>query len=423
MAGEAEADRAELARLRRDLAAARGRARLDLLLDAPDPGARVRSLPADELYFAVREVGLADAGDLVRLASPGQFRTFLDLECWKKDRLEPARALPWLAAARGRADREEAAERAWRRKLEALDVELLELVLLGVFRVHDLESWPDPPAHWLRTPDGQFAVEFLVEGAEHETAQHLLDDLVAADPFQAARFLSALRWELPSELEETALRWRAGRLQDLGHPPLEEALSWFASPRPPAAPAPPDRTPGLLRGPRRPGSYLEGAADALPPGAREALDPQLAAAANAVLVADGVDVSDPEAVRAAARAARTLVELGLEAASGGDVLAAAAALASTPVKALFQRGFGRLLELGRRAERLLSTGPGWPPPIGEALRALCGRRPRYFPGLEAPRAEWGSPAAAAHEPRPFGSLEEVARAEAAVAEAEGPAPG
>jgi hypothetical protein len=421
--GDAEANRAALALLRRDLAAARGRERVDLVLGAPDPGALVRSLPSDELYLVVQEVGLADAGELVRLASPNQFRAFLDLDAWKKDRLEPTRALPWLAAARAGADREESAERAWRRKLAALDIELLELVLLGAFRVHDLESDPDPEAEgadWLRTPDGGFAVEFLVDGADYTTARRLLGDLIAADPFQTARLLSALRWELPSDLEEWALRWRAGRLQDLGHPPLEEAVSWFARPpRPAAAPGRPDRPPGSPIELRRPGSLLARAADGLPHQAREALEPQLAAAANAVLVADGVDVSDPEAVRAAARAARTLVELGLEAAAGGDAAAAAAALAATPVKALFQRGFGRLLDLGRRAERMLQTRPGWPPPLGEALRALCGRRPRYFPGLEAPREEWGSPAAGGFEARPFRTPEEFARAEAAVAEAEG----
>jgi hypothetical protein len=116
-----------------------------------------------------------------------------------------------------------------------------------------------------------------------------------------------------------------------------------------------------------------------------------------------------------------MLELGLEAEAGSDEPRAAEALAATPLKRLFQRGFGRVLELSWRAQRLLGQGgaatgeaPLLDPPLGEALAALARRRPLYFPGLEAAREEWGGPAAAAHAPRSFLAPSELGRSAAAL---------
>jgi hypothetical protein len=417
---------ADLARARADLAAARGRRRLDVLIDARDPEALVRALPPDEVYFTVRDIGLGDAVQLVQLASPEQFRSFLDLEAWTGDRFDPRRALPWLRAARAGALSSPLAEERWAQKLAALDPELLFLVLRGTLRVIDLDEDPDPEIatdRFLRTPEGKFVVEFHVDGPEYAAVRGIVDDLYAQDPFQATRLLSSLRWETDSELEESALRWRAARLEDLGIPRLEEALSWFTRP-PPGAALPagaPERPGGFFLAQFRRGSLLDRAAALLDEPARDAVEAGVLAAANAALVADGIDPGDLDGVRDAIGAARAMIELGLEKAAGGDEAAAARALSGTPVKRIFQEGFGRVLELKWRAERIFREGgagtreaPLLDPPLGEALSALAARRPRYFPGLEAPRAEWGTPAAGAAEPRSFASAGEIARTSAAL---------
>ncbi|HEU4382995.1 MAG TPA: DUF6178 family protein [Anaeromyxobacteraceae bacterium] len=422
-------DAGPLARARAELAAASGKRRLDVILSAPDPEGLLRALPAEEVYFLVRDLGLSDAAELVQLASPEQFRAFLDLDAWRGAAPDPDRVLPWLRAARAGALRSDAAAARFREQLGALDPELVSLVLLDALRVHDLQEDPDPELEsdrFLRTPEGRYAVEFRVEGADYAAARALLDDLYARDPLEAARQLESVRWDLRSELEESALRWRSGRLADLGYPDLEEALSWYA--RPPAEPAAeaglPDRPPGFLLAQFRRGSLLDRAAARLGPEAADRFEQQLLTAANAVLVADAVDPSDLEAVRRSVESARAMLELGLEAAAGSDEGRAAEALAATPLKRLFQQGFGRVLELRWRAERLLGSGGGTrqapvlDPPLGEALSALARRRPLYFPGLEVAREEWGGPAAAAGAPRPFLASAELSRTAAALGEVE-----
>lgn len=403
----------QLGLIRAQLSAASGSRRLDLILSAPNPGALVRALPADELYFTIREIGLADAVELVQLASAEQFRTFIDLDAWRQGQFEPRRALPWLRAARSGATRDSKVAVRLARKMRALDQEVVYLVLRDAIRIHDLKVEEDPDVEsdqaW-RTSDGAYLVDFVVEGSEYVAIRGLLDDLEAEDPFMSSRLLGALAWELPSELEEAALRWRQGRLADLGYPSLEEALSWYARPsaRPSEAPGQPRRAPGFFLAPLGDRSLLARAAATLDAGDREALDMQLITAGNAVLVADGIDPVDLDQVRAAVTGARAMVELGLERLAGGDDARAAEVLTGTPVKRLFQEGFGRVLELAWRADRLYQAGgagrrsvPLLDAPLGELLAALSSRRPRFHPGIERPRDEWGSPNVAALEPRRF----------------------
>jgi hypothetical protein len=422
---------AQLDEVRGKLAMASGKRRLDLILDAPDPGALVRALPPDELYFTIREIGLSDAVELVQLASAAQFKVFLDLDAWRHGRFEPRRILPWLRAARAGSLSDPRAAARWARKRAALDQELELLVLRDTLVVHDLKVDEDPEYEsdrTMRTPDNCYLVEFQVEGTEYLAVRALLDDTLAENAFELSRRLAALAWELPSDLEEMALRWRNGRLADLGYPALEEALSWYA--RPPArkeeAPGAPSRAPSFFLAPLTSSSLLGRAAARLAPEDRAALELQLVGAGNAVMVADAIDPIDLDEVRGAVEGARAMVELGLDAVAQGDEARAAEALAATPVKRLFQEGFGRVLALTWRADRLFKAGgagtraaPFLDAPLGEALTALSSRRPRAWPGLELPRDAWGSPAASAFTGRRFLSAADLARTAAALDLAEG----
>jgi hypothetical protein len=422
---------AELARHRADLAKASGRRRLDLILDSRNPQALVRALPADELYLTIRDIGLADAFPLVGLASAEQFKVFLDLDAWRGETFEPRRAMTWLRAARAGALDDPKAAARWARKLSTLDKELLFLTLRSALLIHDLEEDEDPEIEsdrFMRTPENKFIVEFLVDGNDYTAVKGILDDLYADNPFMATRLLSAIRWELDSELTETGFRWRNARLADLGIPSLEDAISWFA--RPPSAPAShpgaPARPPGFWIAAHPGAGLLDRAAARLSDDERDLLEPELMAAANAVVVADAIDPGDVESVTRALAGARALIELGLEQRAGADEAKAAEALGALPLKRLFQEGFGRILSLKWRVDRLFREHgigtrdrPLLDPPLGEALAALSLKRPRFHPGLEVERSQWGAPALSAAVARPFLSSLDLTRATAAVDAAEG----
>lgn len=402
---DAEAARALLLR---GLSGLSPRRRLDALTVSPEARSTVRSLPAEALYLDIAEVGLADATEVVQLASPEQFQSFVDLGAWKGDRVDASALLTWLRAARGD-DVEE-----FRAKLGGLDIELLELLLRTTTVIHDLEEEPDLHVEGLtlESADGRYRIEFQAESALEQTAlRAALMDLMAADPLGLSRLLEAVRWELPSELEEIAYHFRTARLADLGFPDAETARSLYA--RVPLPPAPAQAPAAALAAVEQAGGLLSSALARLTSEERSAVEGELRALINAVLVDEGADPGDLAAVRRAGERARDTLQLGLEAASGGDPLRAAEALRTRTPRGVFQVGFTLGLRLQDRAERLarrpLARLDGnwllWPD-TAAVLAAL--RRPRPLRGLRVEGAE----------PVPFRRLREIGEAEVSLSRAE-----
>lgn len=397
-----------LSTLRRQLAALPGKKRMEALLEARDAQALVRALPAEDLYFTLMEVGLEDASELVQLASPEQFRTFVDLGAWKRDEVSAHQVLTWLRTAQG----ENSAE--FLQKARRMDLELLEIVLRTFTVVHDLEATPDvnPPGVTMETPENRYLVEFKdVEGVELEALRSLLRDLIADNPLETVRFLEATRWEVPGELEEAAYRFRSARLHDLGFPPLEDAVKLFSRVDPGPSPAPP---PGAaLATAREQPNYLEAAFRELDEVERENLEGELRSLANAALVAEVEEPGDLGAIQRVGEMARDYLLLGLEHLTGGDPARAARVVRDTEIQRLFQVGFSLTLALKFRADRLmkqpLAQVEGVPLLMSEeqaALEALRRKRPRR--ALKVPGAE----------PVPFRSRRELAASEAVLGRAE-----
>jgi hypothetical protein len=341
-------DRAEArAALTRRLMQLAPRDRLEALIAANDARALVRSVPAEDLFLAIQEVGLADATEIVQLASPDQFRTFVDLGAWVQDALDPHLLLTWIRAARG-----DESENVMR-KLAFLDLEVLELMLREFCVVHDLEENPDvnPEGITLETPEGRYLIELTVEGVEAAALRTLLNDLIAQNPFEAVRLLEAVRWELVSELEEVALQFRKARLEDLGFPPLEEAVQLFARVDLRRFPAPASGSEALAASPGRL-NFVEAAFAGLQPDERETLSSEVRYLVNAGLVADAAEPGDGDAIRRVSEGMRDGLNLGLEHLCGGDPSKASEAVREHKLKTVFQVGFTLTLELKHRVDRL-----------------------------------------------------------------------
>jgi Family of unknown function (DUF6178) len=371
----------ELARAQtvRQLARLPPKQRLDALVEAPNARELVRASPPEELYYAISEVGLADSTEIVQLASAEQFRTFVDLGAWRRDRIDPHEVLRWLRAARGEGGGEFA------RKLTKLDLEVLEFVIRSFITLHDRQENPDlnPAGVTMETPEGRYLLEFHVEGPELAGLRAILGDLFAHDAFEAVRLLEAARWEVPSEMEEAAFRFRSARLEDLGFSPLDEAVALFAWLDPesvrwsrPRAPA------GAVLARTERVSFVDAAVRGLDPDEVTGFEIELRALSNAALVAEIEDPGDLAAVRRVGEMVRDYLSLGLEHLTGGDPALAAECLREVPTRRVFQVGFSLTLRLAFQADRLalqpLAMLDGtWLALDAEArvLRALRQKRP------------------------------------------------
>jgi hypothetical protein len=375
--------------------------RLDAMLEEVDGRALVRSIPAEDVYATIIDVGLADSTEVVQLSTAEQFRTYVDLASWQKDRVDPLEVLHWLRAARGDDDDQFIA------KLRGLDIELLELIFKKLTLIHDLEEDPDVATEGvtMETPEGKFLLEFTVGGADEAALRRLSFDLMTHNPFELARFLEAVRWDLPSELEEAAFQFRQARLQDLGFPALGDAARVFAWTDPDKVALPAVSLEGLASAGRV--DFVAAAFRGLDVTERENLELEIRGLVNCVLVAEAAEPGDPAAVRKYSEFSRDYLDLGLEHLTGGNSALATDVVKEHTLRTIFQVGFSLTLKLRRRVEKVLGE-PGskfaetWLVLAEEtsALNALLRRRP--FKALKVSGAE----------PVPFRAKRELVEVEA-----------
>lgn len=404
--------------------------RLTILLNSPKPMRLVRALPDADFYITAREAGPQDALPMIRLGSFEQLQHLLDRESWRGDRFDGDRSGAWVALLL------ESGEPALRRFLRETDEDLLALLLAKWIRTSQIkyEDGADVHGHGVSevgtekgavTPDGYYYFRPTV--SEHLPAvRRLLEILYREFPERYQRAIWSAMWELPSELEERALYWRQSRLEEHGFPPPDEALKVYAPPsgnRTVALPLPATDARGL--GASRtaltvlePETGLAPAIERLGESIRERVLHEAASLANHLLVADGSDTGDPEALRDAIRKGANFVSIGLAARGSGDSGSAAQLLSEHPVMELFREGHALAVELQQRARLLLRDG--WAggnrealalldPPIGERVAALLRPRPMFWDVASDEYAGYR---------RDFRSLDEIEESKAAVEMAE-----
>jgi hypothetical protein len=166
--------------------------------------------------------------------------------------------------------------------------------------------------------------------------------------------LQSIAWEQPAENEEWALRWRAGRLQDLGFPSWEEAMAIYAHPRAdelsklPAAAPPMGEWHLPVFMPELPAVAdsklsLFRAAALLDDDARRAFAYAFLALANQVAVADKLPLGDAESIPTAIEKAAQVASRGLD--------ALAERLSVQPVEVLRRAPLARLFRVGAHLDR------------------------------------------------------------------------
>ena len=418
-----------LPRYRTQLERGRRSRRADALLAGADPVSAIRALPPDEFFYVLHELGFPEALDIMVHGTAEQVQGALDLAIWDRDQISTERADEWLAAM---AEVPYETVAAWAR---GLDVELLALLLRQRARIYDLslEEPPDEPEGILfDTPDRLFTLELLGDEQTQRTTQHLVENLYRADQFMMRRLLVGMRSEIDVELEETALRWRSGRMADLGFVDFYQALEVYREldpasvhlePSPVASTRPPDESAAdsHLRLPVVMADRLAGAtpfarAVAGLTSAAEVADLHFALVAlcNRVLSADRVSPGDDSTVAAVlARVAATL-DLAVEFLSRGDDAAAVAAVRHVSLTKLFRLSVSLIGKLHKLARSLVRDSPFaplrpaidlWEPEDAEVIDALVKLRPLYPCMLDSP------PNASE---RPFASLRDLATATAAI---------
>jgi len=412
-----------LSRFRAALARPAGKKRIDALLSASDPAAQVEALSVPDLYFLVKDVGVADSYELLALASPEQVQGCLDLDSWDRDHPQLEGIKPWLAAITDGGY--ERLAQVWR----GLDPELCALLLARWTRIwdHSLGEAPDDDEDGAlyQTPDTFFTLKVQSDRQDDIALIFgLVEDLYRGDPDLARHTLMAARSEPVTELEEYAYRWRSGRMADLGYVDFYDALEVFR-PLDPETVLIGEGTADVIRGPAdEPAgastlpvrmveqvvgrAFLARALDGVrDPAEAERLETALLVLVNKVLAAARVSPGDEEAIIVGTEHATATVSLGLESVSGGDLALATQALASVSLGRLHRVGYTMTLRLARLARSLASKAACAGGDTQAVLAAVLRARPFYPLVLDDPPSEGV---------RPFESTLDVQRVASHLAE-------
>ena len=342
----------------------RGKERLHTLFLSEHPEELVQSLPEQEIFLTIKEVGEKDCLDLISLTTPEQFQYLLDIEFWKRDQLDPEKVLQWIEILLESGDKKVV------QFIRTTDSEFVALTLKKFISVTILEgeyteSMDRIP---LFTLDQFYFIDF--KGVKtREVFEPFLKTFYRVDSEGYRRLMEALICELESGLEETEYRLRNGRLNDYGFPDFEEALEiyYFITPDTlmkgeglPAAEAPEaskreSATYYLTFHSEGPffSAILSRIDD---PGELDRLKQEITGLCNKAIVAEAIDLSNISGMERVVRKVYHYLNLGLQYLSGEEEKRALEILRSLPIQKIFQCGVSLTLLLRKKGETILN-GP------------------------------------------------------------------
>jgi len=310
----------ELTPFRADLTRSLSR-RGERILAATDLADEVAALEPLEAYYIVREIGLDSALPILLELSSEQLEACVDLDCWNRYDFAVDSLDEWLTAFAL------AGPEALARAFFSLDYVVQLLYLAQTVTVYDPDTDQVPQEGKEKdtpraaTPDGFYLLDVKNEVALKTHPFSLLDALYQYDPSASHQLLSASRVDLPTQIEEEALRFRNGRMQDIGFVPPEEAAVLFSRPairQPLPRPQKPTdsvltRLPSVYAGPLLATSLLQQALSLITDKERLAgLEQEIVWAINSAIIAYGEHARDIKQIIDIAERVRDTISLGME---------------------------------------------------------------------------------------------------------------
>lgn len=215
---------------------------LDRILEARHPAALVHSMPEQDFYFLVHDIGLDDSLPLLSLASERQLEYILDIEGWHQDRIQMPALTKWLELMM-RAQPQRLVSWLVEEKTEFAEFFLHKTVQL-VIREHDedpsdfgddfftfddalyVRILPDPLQ---AEEDGTDEETTLGEGEERRLSflRKLINRIADNDHVWYQQLMINASGVLPAEAEETLYRLRNVRLAEKGFLLFDEAIGVY----------------------------------------------------------------------------------------------------------------------------------------------------------------------------------------------------
>ncbi len=321
-----------------------------------------QSLPVEEVYNLIKEVGKEDSLLVLSMASPDQLQYIFDVEWWQGDKFQPKRALEWIVLLDQCQDPETL---EW---FLSEDFDQKVVLFQALFKVYKQDEMTDTYEgvegleHF--TPDGVYDIFFKVENSKE--IRKLLLLLYEKDQKLLYSLLEAVIWFPVTITVEKAYQWRVSRTAERGIPEFQEAMGIYSRLDSEALKL---KLPLLQEfpvsrfrlSPRYPLAHLDETlfftqclAMLENENRFETLRWELVCLANKVIVADGLDLSSLDVRHRALRKTLGYINIGLELGAEGDPEKGAALLDKVWIQSFFQVGYQQLRQVRSAASTFIN---------------------------------------------------------------------
>lgn len=228
-----------LAKQRKQLLSLPTEEMLNSILNSNQSTALVHSFSEEDFYFLIHNIGIEDSHPLLYLASNKQWEYIIDLEVWKKDRIEISSMTRWFDLL-FKVDPNRFMKWSLDRKTEFMEFYLSKNIEV---KVRETDQDPSELGDTFITMDDIFYVRFLdqpitVESDGNESYEtdkkhrdafllKYLKTLADNDHILYQKVLLESSGIIPAESEEEAYRLRNVRLAEKGFLPHEEAIGIY----------------------------------------------------------------------------------------------------------------------------------------------------------------------------------------------------
>lgn len=369
--------------------------RLKAIFEREDAAAVVRAISPQDLFFTVKELGKEDSIPLLALASVEQINHVFGLEWWRKDEVQPAKALEWLDLLAG-ATSGKVLEWLYQADFELL-VSLFKKWIRVVTPPEDIDPVEARDYLPVNTLDDQYYWDAVYPQYE-ESLKALLSLIFEVSQGFYGQLMHHILWASEAEMDEAAYRFNRGRLEDEAIPDFYDSLEIYR------AISPNEILPSKssLIKPREESSPVPSFALVLLPPAdllgcaireirnhqtRDIIQVELASLANKLILADQLSLDHPETLRQAVDKAAAYVNLGLDLMTDGTPSTAIETLKVVFLEQLFRLGYTEVARIRNRLQRIVRSGwlSKWPhglrcldPEWMESAELLLARTPRIL---------------------------------------------
>ncbi|MBT5631183.1 MAG: hypothetical protein HOJ13_00480 [Nitrospina sp.] len=321
-----------------------------------------QSLPVEEIYNLIKEVGREDSLLVLSMASPDQLQYVFDLEWWQGDKFQPKRALDWIILLDQCQDPETL---QWFLSEDFDQKVVLFQAFLKVFKNDEMtDSYEGVEGLEHFALDGVYDIFFKVEKCKEIKKLILL--LAERDQSLLYNLLEAVIWYPVTLTVEKAYQWRIVRTGERGVPEFQEAIGIYSRLDPESLklklPTEEEYSSSKLGlSPRYPLAYLDDTlfltqclASLENESRIEALRWELVCLANKVIIADGLDLSSTDVRHRALRKTLGYINIGLELGAEGDAEKGVALLGQVWVQSFFQVGYEQLRQVRTAATTFIN---------------------------------------------------------------------